>query len=69
MQPKVALFDAEWDGFAQSNNIHNFVNRAYEKKNEVSVNVYTPGQSWYKGKNLRKEKERANDDVMLSWVK
>jgi hypothetical protein len=66
VDPKVSLFDA--DGFAQSSNINNIVKRAYEKKDEVSVNVQVPGQPWYVGKNLRKEKERANDDVMLSWV-
>lgn len=66
INPNVALYDG--DGFVLSNNIKSIVSRAYEKKNEVSVNVHAPGEQWYQGRNMRKERERANDDVMLSWI-
>jgi hypothetical protein len=64
--PKVFLYDG--DGFALSDNIKSVVSRAYEKKREVSVNLCLQNDPWNKCKNVRKERERANDDVMLTWV-
>lgn len=59
--PKVTLFDA--DGFVQSNDIKSIVSRAYRKKAEVSINIYTEGR---RGPATLEERERANDDVMLA---
>lgn len=64
VSPKVSLFDG--DGFIQSSNVDGIISRATEQSREISINVQMPNQGW--NRNWRKERERANDSVLLEWV-